>query len=230
MHDPLTQTASPPISAGGKFSFMCHKSQGAMLVTTTRALLYDAQRIGAFEKYLRAQSTALESLIEREELGIALSDIILVTECCLTKDWAIMVVRDSESSASFGFELGPPGTALQATVSRFWSSQTQVPLHQWSADAPLQASIIGKPEPDNNLVYSRVEGPPVRTQCIFLRGYRVSRRRPWPGLRIRAAAGPDELPKDQFPPSGPASPISTRESEGELVVSDESLRDPLEVR
>lgn len=202
-----------------------------MLVTATSAVLYDADKKGAFEKYMKAQADALERLIEDEGLGIELHDIILVTECCLTRDWAIMVVRDSSSSSSFGFEIAALDANIQGSVARLWSSQIQVPLHQWPPNPPLRISNIGKPEPHNDEVYRDVEGTedsPARTQCIFLRGYRVSRRRRWLGMKIRAAAEPQDLPEDHSPPPGPV--VRADGNTPELMVLDESLNTTEKVR
>lgn len=118
------------------------------------------------------------------------------------------------------------GAGTRGSVSKLRATQMQVPLHQWPADPPPEISEIGKPH--NDEVYHQVVGTDgtLRTQCIFLRGYRVLRRSvPFLyRLKLKAAAGPHELPKYE-PPSPPGTGNIASESAEDVVVLDESLDD-----
>lgn len=219
---------SVPVNASAEFSFSCHHSRGAALWAQTQALLYVADYPGEFEEYILdlVQSGALERVARLKQRGIALSDIIIVTGCYRTSSGAIMVVNESASSTSTSFKAGASGVSVQGSQS----SQTRIPLHVWGA--PSDCLAIGNPGPGNDGVYRgirRSDGTPDWTQCIFLEGWRVQRRR-LRGMKIKAAAGPHELPMDR-PRSPTPPPISADDDDAtELIILNETFEDPREVR
>lgn len=202
-----------------------------MLLVTKSALVYDAEAKGAFGDYLAAQADVLEEVIALRGLGIKLSDIILVTECSLTRNWALTVSRGSRKSGEFSFELGVLDGEAEATISALRASETSVPVHRWSPDnnSLKRPSTIGKPEPLDDEIYTYAEGVDgiVRDQCVFLRGYRLGRRS-LSGLKPRAAAGLAEPPGDR-PPS-PDTGVRASDGMNRPIVSDELLDDPKGVR
>lgn len=227
----LFKCPSAPVKAGGKYSFTCHSSRGAVLATTAEAKRYHAKSPGAFEDHILSHSDALKRLVKTEKLGIKLTDVIVVTGCCLTVEGAIMVIDDSSGSASFGFQLGASEASIQGSMSKHWRSHTEVPLHKWGVPPPSEISHTGKPEPHDDTEYGAINGThgtQKSTQCIFLQGYRAELRSLFP-KKLKAAAGPHQLGKDQPPPQN-APAVSTECASKFAVSDDESCSELGDVR
>ena len=146
---------------------------------------------------------------ETRNPDMPLSDIILVTGCDLTREWATVVFTQKTSDASVGFTAGGIPSSSQSMATSFWgnwTTETSVP-HRCgpqrtipSMDEDYTSGVVTAPttsDPGQRIIEDN--------QCVFIRGYRVQERRLFP-KRLRAAAGPSIIP-DQDDPEQEIPPL-----------------------
>lgn len=123
---------------------------------------------------------------------VHLRDIVLVTGCDLTADWATATFVDRAMDASISFQagemiIGNAGLAMWGS----WNASVAVPhrcgpLPVVRPDRTPPTSAVSE---DANLQPSS----PAFNQCIFLRGYRVRERLRLLPTIIKAGAEPTDL-------------------------------------
>ena len=222
--------SSIPISAGASVSLECHSQRGAALVTKGHAVRHDAIAKGPFSKHMLAHCKSWLSYANDElQRDIALRDLILVTGCDLTKEWATAVFNETGRAASIAFEVDAQVASANLGFWGRWSGTTSVPHRTWPSIPPSPLSTIGKPSVDPYFSTDTADW----TQCVFIRGYRVERRFRIGPKGMKAAAEPVDLPKDRTPsPTGPAASgegYHSDEDMGELMLMDLDPKDPHEV-
>jgi hypothetical protein len=131
---------------------------------------------------------------------LSLSDLILVTGCDKTSQWACAVWSEKTRSARLSFVAGAPGIAEgSATLWGSWASSQIVDEHV--GPQPLGPVADRSSQSISFNVTSIGESPPLEmssnvpplgrssksNQCVFLRGFRMSDRRTF--FKSKAAAG-----------------------------------------
>lgn len=156
----------------------------------------------------------------RDELGynIRLRQMILVTGCDLTSEWATATFIERSLDTGIEFKAGDPtGATVSANLSLWgqWSSSIGVPHRCGPSTMGAREGITtGKESQTFN-------------QCIFLRSLRVSER--WAALRvpkvIKAAAGFTDL-REHRDDDDSSSPLfsSEEDSDDELLMGDVRFR------
>jgi len=181
---------------GAKASFECTSSCGAVLVTKQSAARFDARSRRAFSNCLlqhREEWLAFTTQVLLRD--IALRDLIVVTGCDLTEEWATAVFQ--ENSTRVDFEVQSPIASNEVTPWCKWTTTVEV-SHRSGPSGERNFSEHGKPSlPDN---YSRL--PKAQNQCIFIRGYRLVPRPSVVPKKINASAySKNSDMDDQAPPS-----------------------------
>ncbi len=189
--------------------------QGAALMTKYPAKRQDAECELDLGKYMLLNyETWL--LFLRDDLGrnIQLCDLVLVTGCNLTADWATATFLESSDNASISFAVGDSSIGL-APISLSNSSQYSVYVpHKFGPDS----STLRLPQ-DNS--------EPNRNQCIFIRSFRVKKNPIWKLRIIKASSRPHQLDKtdDNMNPVAPASSSTAPSDELELDSDDDIMYD-----
>lgn len=168
------------MSPGAAFQFSVSHThrQGALLSIRHTASHTVAVRERALKDYMLEHYEQWFNFIRMDRgHDVQLKDIMLVTECHLTADWATGVW--TESSAS-----GQVSSRLSAFLNASASGERRRYIH-----IPPRYS----PDPDRILAGGTTDEIR-RDQCIFLRGYWV--KDGLFGLKLKAAAGPHDLGSD----------------------------------
>ncbi|KAI0289864.1 hypothetical protein BC826DRAFT_588520 [Russula brevipes] len=153
-----------------QISFSCSSRQGAILSLPVPARSYNAIAQGAFGKWIVTHIDRWFAFTQRLGLGITrMEDIILVTGCDLTRSWANIAFLQGRGEARVSF-----GAQVNGAPNIDW----QFPPGE-SHRVALNLGPNGENLPED--------------QCIFIRGFRVTRLL---GIlpRLRAAAGPSQNP------------------------------------
>ncbi|KZT37110.1 hypothetical protein SISSUDRAFT_1063133 [Sistotremastrum suecicum HHB10207 ss-3] len=181
---------------GGGFSFSTERSSGAALFTS-HSITYDLNRKyeTKLKNHLIKYSSWWENYVSQEHEGLRLSDIVIVTGCYNTRNWAVAAFDNSRSSARIKFQV-----------------QDEIGLSVWGSWEATQ-SIDTKAGPDR-----RCETPSRRPvpwiepsqyadcdQNVFLKGLRFTTRSSFFSLRLKAGAGPHLLPRDHNDSEGEPS-------------------------
>ena len=128
-------------------------------------------------------------------LGISREDIILVTGCHLTRTWATIAFQGRGEQVAFGVHV----SGVSNAAWRFTPQGAQGVAYNLGPSGQVCFCILllsqqtatghGRPFSNQNLP---------ENQCIFIRGFRVARfSMILP--RLRAAAGPAQLPDEDDP-------------------------------
>lgn len=107
-----------------------------------------------------------------------LRNMVFVTGCDLSTDWATATFLEKAKSGKVSFKVSDPHSdSVSVTLWGDWETSTSVPVRCGpSADQKAH----------------HIKGEPTKNQCIFVRGWRVSERiRPLP-LKLQAAAEPKD--------------------------------------
>ncbi|KAI0293408.1 hypothetical protein BC826DRAFT_381343 [Russula brevipes] len=155
-----------------QLSFSCTRRQGAILALPLPARYKDTAARGDFAKCITKHID--EWFAFAQECGSGISrreDIILVTGCHLAKSWANIAFQDRHEKVTFGVQVSGGHVEWQFTPE----------------GARGVAFNLG-PSGQNLL----------EDQCIFVRGFRVTR---FMGIlpRLQGAAGPARIPGDDNP-------------------------------
>jgi hypothetical protein len=125
-------------------------------------------------------------------LGISREDIILVTGCHLTRTWATIAFREEGEQVSFGVQV----SGVSDVMWQFTREGAQGVAYNLGPSGQVRFCILFLPQQtatDHGRTFSNQNLP--ENQCIFIRGFRVTRfSMILP--RLRAAAGPAQLPDE----------------------------------
>lgn len=137
---------------------------------------------------------------------VTLRDIVLVTGCDLTAEWATATFVEKSSQCEIEFKASDPTMLVSgsAAVWGTWQSSIRVPSRCGPGSARRSSTALATNRRDGEL---RPEGEdtggPPYNQCIFVRGFRVSDRKLLAPRIIRAAADPNDLDMDRDGDIGP---------------------------
>ncbi|KAI0285880.1 hypothetical protein BGY98DRAFT_244928 [Russula aff. rugulosa BPL654] len=151
-------------------SFECSKRRGALLSIPVPARREDTVAQGQFAEWITKNIDSWFSFAHSLGLGLDMEEIVLVTGCHRTRTYTNILFSESRDGArvSFGVRVGPSGADITWEVSREQIREVQ---------------IQRGPSGDNLS----------EDQCIFVRGFRVTRFMGIFPTRLRAAAGPAPL-------------------------------------
>ncbi|KAI0289863.1 hypothetical protein BC826DRAFT_970762 [Russula brevipes] len=158
-----------------QISYSCSKEQGAILSLPVPARSYDTIAQGDFGKWIVTHIDCWFAFTRTLGLGIQrMEDIVLVTGCHLTRSWANIAFLQGrgEARVSFGAQV------------------TDVSNIEWCFPPEGRQRVALNFGPNGRNL--------PEDQCIFIRGFRVTRRL---GIfpRLRAAAGPSQNPDPDEP-------------------------------
>lgn len=159
-------------------------------------------------------------------LELEMEDLILVTGYDLASSWAVAAFMHNEADAAIELQVNTAVGAGGAGMHVSWKNECNTE-HNWGPRPGLLTSIEPTLSPrisqdttfmeNHETTSSSGDGQtesPTRDQCIFLRGYRVKRRVFRTVKKIRAMAGPSDLPEERDGNSDAAIP-STNETQNE---------------
>ncbi|CAL1716217.1 unnamed protein product [Somion occarium] len=188
-----------PANAAVFYSFQTTTTEGAALLTRHKTHRSDAEQLGRFQKYIRKHYKSwLRFANSQLEYAITVDDLLLVTGCDMTKDYSMLAFTENQQLIGFDFRLRA-GSAMSVGASTWASWECQFPTFQnWG------------PQPMNNLdkAISWLDTPK-RTQCVFVRGYRI---------RERAKVIPTVIEAGAEPPN-PGNDVERRGDSGGLATS-----------
>jgi hypothetical protein len=108
-------------SGGGGFTFECNKEQGAALILRESAHRTNALRKNAFTRYvLENHSKWLKFANDVEQRGITADQLVMVTGCDKTSEWACAAFSASSKQVGLEFHVGNV-SVVQGGVS-VWGS------------------------------------------------------------------------------------------------------------
>ncbi|KAH8103697.1 hypothetical protein DFH11DRAFT_1734619 [Phellopilus nigrolimitatus] len=146
---------------GAKVKLVCESRQGAALITKNFIKCEDAVRMKAMEDYIRKNCNSWHEFAISEGRDIQPRDLILVTGCDLTADWAIATFSEQFSGVEVSFEVGGPVASAGVSLWGKWSSTVEIPgyriarrlfwLKKLSAAAEPKDFDGEPPLSDNNL-------------------------------------------------------------------------------
>ncbi|KAI5116742.1 hypothetical protein M0805_000436 [Coniferiporia weirii] len=178
--------------ANVNFSVSSH--QAAALFIKYSAERSDATRLAHYRKYMLKNYRSWLKLL-RDDLGfdVNLRDIVFVTGHDLTANWATATFVGSAVHRGAQLTAGSPSTlTASASISGAWESSVSIPIR--IGPKPDRTPL---PLPQTQEGDETVRGnDPVKDQCIFIRGFRVSERLLVPRV-IKAAASPEDLDMDR---------------------------------
>lgn len=185
------------ITAQANISFEVSNHQGAALVIKHPAYREDARSTNDMMQYMLRNYKSWRTFIQIN-LGIAvdLRDIVFVTGCDLTADWATATFVEKSVEYKVEFKAGDP--SISAASGSFWGRWNS------SVNVPHRCGPSPVRPPTTDPTRSNIPGPenpiseePIYNQCIFLRGFRVDERRLRSPRVIKAAAEPEDLDMDR---------------------------------
>lgn len=137
------------------------------------------------------------------DLDVELRDIVLVTGCDMTANWATATFTDRTINAVVSFQAGQ--AAVGAETSLWGSWQTSVGVPHRCGPQPMHPPSPGEITP--------LPLVPAFNQCIFIRTYRVHERPMFLPNTIIANAGPHKLDKN-YPdaPGSSAHAVNTQQA------------------
>lgn len=142
---------------GAGIEFACSDSQGAVLFLRRRAIRQDTYRKQAFEHYIRRHFRSWYQFAnDRHEFGLGNGEIMLVTGCDKTAEWASAVFTHKGRRAKISLFGGLP-TVISGELTLTGSWET-------SSDVQHRSGPICDP---GNVKYD---------QTVFIRGYRIRER------------------------------------------------------
>ena len=155
----------------------------------------DATARGAFAKCIIKHIDEWFAFARERDLGISREDIILVTGCHLTRTWASIAFRDEGEQVSFGVQV----SGVSDVMWQFTREGAQGVAYNLGPSGQVRLCILFLPPKTttgHGRMFSNQNLP--ENQCIFIRGFRVTRfSKIIP--RLRGAAGPAQLPDEDDP-------------------------------
>ena len=178
--------------SGGGFSFECSQQQGAILIMGDVAYRQDILEKKRFADYMIKHHRSWASFTNnRLERGVSPSDLILVTGCDLTSEWACAAWCEKTNSGRLNFVVGVPGVVegslslwgrweCSQSVERNVGPQPLVPPEP-TRPSPQSAALDTPSMPSSEITSSLPSLAPPTTfnQCVFLRGFRIADRSIW---------------------------------------------------
>ncbi|VDC01180.1 unnamed protein product [Peniophora sp. CBMAI 1063] len=174
---------------GGFAGFSATSKRGAILATPDPIESHNAIHIGSYKKHAMENMESWHEFAVRREHDIALEDLILVTGVDLTTSWATAIFSDTELEAGFGLKVqfADVGAGIQLACQFSWQSTFGALVN--SGPVPALAQLRSR----ENAAMTDVDSPAARpinslnNQTLFIRHIRAKPRRPWRGLKLRAA-------------------------------------------
>ncbi|KAH8107367.1 hypothetical protein DFH11DRAFT_1517667 [Phellopilus nigrolimitatus] len=212
------------VEAGANISLACSRKQGAALLIKNHAYRFDARSLRAFAQCMKDNYSTWRAFAKDvHNRDVALHDIVLVTGCDLTAEWAMATFNESERGASVSFEVGQaPFGSGDFKLWGEWTSNVHVP-HRCGPiptlpPASRESLLITGGSPSSGQAKDNYN------QCIFIRGYRIYRRFWRVPKKIKGAAEPKDLEKEPPPPpsDGQAS-VNSEYEQAELELAELSL-------
>lgn len=171
-----------PIGAGIQLS--CSSKQGAVLIIKEPASRFQSKKRKKLGEELKKNYKSWHKFLCETFGELPLRQMVFVTGCDLTSDWATATFDDRVVSGDLSFKVCDP-QSVSGSLSMWgrWESSMSVPVR---CGPSLEQKRVHVMEGDAN-----------SNQCIFVRGWRISERfKPLPP-KLRGAAEP----KDDEPES-----------------------------
>lgn len=187
--DTLAFTNYSPHSAGsvlnGESSLSFTNEKGAALILPYEACREDTLYDELFKKHmLKHYRQWYDFALTECHRNIKLCDLILVTGCDMTRQWATATYfhHNREMSAALGAQVVPVAEA-RFSLSAGWRTTQAVNTRRGPPQVLHQQTRLGYEETQNDSSETLVNN-----QCIFLRGLYVKERL-WGPRVMKAAAG-----------------------------------------
>lgn len=125
----------------------CEQERGAALFTRTHGIREAASRDDALQKYfLKNYASWYKHATKNLRYSLKLKDMLLVTSCVLTNDWATAIFKQTSQEAKVSFHLQPPFFKTGMGAWGKWQSNSSIPLRsgpgrsgrKWAPSATLQ--------------------------------------------------------------------------------------------
>lgn len=158
----------------------CSADKGALLLTKCHANQQFALCKSELRKYILRNCDAWFKFARERGLGVQnMHDLILVTECTMTADWAIATWDSATHDLEASFTVGFPGVpSLEVGFWGKWEGQVGLPVR---VGPYRNASTSQGSEQD---------------QCIFFRGLRAVKRAAFMELLLKIAVISRHQPED----------------------------------
>lgn len=179
IHGSLMILDRPTIPIGANIQLACSSQRGAVLIIKEPAQRVESKKSKKLGKELQNHYQAWHAfLCDTFGEDISLREMIFVTGCDLTSDWATATFFDRVASGTLNFKVCDLQTiSASATAWGKWESATSVPVR-------CGPSVEQKD--------CHIECEHKYCQCVFVRGWRVSKRiKPLPP-KLKAAAEPED--------------------------------------
>ena len=223
----IFSTGSEVAQAGSGLSFESQKSVGAVLIVGGPSSREDALENDHYRQYILDHHNSWFVFAKKNGRIVEMSDLILVTGCDKTSNWACAAFEETSKSASATLQVQVGGFVqgdlrvwgrwehegsvnakegpkmlvppAQSTQPASPPANTSTPTSKrWtSLLAPLNKLLTSHQDAEN----SDSSDTPAPNQCVFLRGYRVCDRMTWlwkRKLRQFHNDGFEYLPKPVF--------------------------------
>lgn len=184
----LSNAYRTSMQARGGFTLASSHQQGAVLTMGDVAYRQDALDEGKFLEYFIQHHRSWLTFANTLGRGLALTDILFVTGCDKTSDWACAAWSEKTSSITLSFIANVAGVAQgNATVWGRWESSQSLdenlgpqrlipPSEVMSINDPMSINESMDPSID---VAARPMTPHNSSQCVFVRGFRMGDRSSW---------------------------------------------------
>lgn len=184
-----------PLSGG--LSFRCSRQHGAVLAIPNEALSQDVLNRRIYKNYIIENCERWLAFSELRGLELRMEDIVLVTGCDLTTNWAVAAFTNHETDASIQLQMGSSFQGLGLGTHISWKNERNVERN-WGPREVFGASIH-LPGPPVAMSSTHISELPsvmddsYQDQCVFVRGYRVKLRGRLLPKKLMAAAEPINL-------------------------------------
>ncbi|THG99190.1 hypothetical protein EW026_g3110 [Hermanssonia centrifuga] len=175
------------VSAGANYSFESSVLEGAILVTKYDTKCSNAQRLGTFEKYICHYYKSWVRFANDQGHGIDVEDLLLVTGCDMTADYAMLAFTQNDRRREVRFEAGIQNIASTSASWGKWQCQFPIVYDSWGPQDHVMENVVC--EGNDNAGKTQLK----HNQCVFLRAFRVYRRAKLLPKVIKAGAGPHDL-------------------------------------
>lgn len=183
---------SGSLPVGASVELECMSRQGAALVIKHHANREDTSCKLALREYMLKNYKSWFAFIRnRLKAYVQLSDLILVTGCDMTADWATAVFVSNATKASIAFNVGDSMGSAQAAAWGSWNTSRAINVP--NRCGPQSSAGLTSSASSGDLVPRRdINENADFNQCIFIRGFRVKERLFF-SRKLVAAAGYCEL-------------------------------------
>lgn len=170
------------IPVGASIQLSCSSERGAVLILKEPAQRRNSmkeKKLG--EELLKHYQTWHAHLRNTFGTDIRLREMVFVTGCDLSSDWATLTIREKGMNGELSFKAcDPKSVSTTPALGGQWQTTISVPIRSG-------------PDSEHKKLHIRLEGDPEhsKNQCIFLRGWRVSER-VIGRHKLRAAAEPKD--------------------------------------